>query len=86
MHNEITSLLLDAALLLGVGMSVVFIFLSILIAVIHGIRMLDNALPNTEVAAVAATKRKPAATDVSPAIVAAVTSAIHQYRKDKSNN
>jgi oxaloacetate decarboxylase (Na+ extruding) subunit gamma len=84
MQTDITSLLMDAALLLAVGMSVVFVFLSILIVVILGIRRLDNALP--AVAADKPLQRGSGSTTqtegVPPSVVAAITAAVHQYRQN----
>ena len=48
MTNDISTLLLDAAILLIVGMSVVFVFLTILIFAIHAIEWISNQLPSEQ--------------------------------------
>jgi len=88
MHTEIASMLNEAASLLLVGMSVVFIFLSLLIGAIYLIawvcakhpgvqdslasRIPGQALPST-----------PSTQNVSPSTVAAIGAAIHQHRNAK---
>lgn len=81
MQNQITALLMDAALLLLVGMTVVFTFLSIMIVVIHLIRLLDNKLPKPELSLGRASTQPTSQSNVSPAIVAAISAAVHQHRQ-----
>lgn len=85
MNNDISTILTDSAVLLLVGMSVVFVFLTILIGAIHLIEWICNKFPDTELAqgasAVSATATQN--NEVSPQVVAAISSAIHQYRNKK---
>ena len=93
MTNNISTILLDAAILLVVGMSVVFVFLTILIFAIHAIEWISNKLPseqsatpvysaNQAVSASQSTAVTP--TDgVSPQVVAAITAAVHQHRNQR---
>lgn len=88
MQANINDLLLEAAILLAVGMSVVFIFLTLLILAINLIAYVSSKYPEQEALSTAprrsnvATNNLPA-TGVSPSVVAAITAAIHQYRKNK---
>lgn len=93
MTNDISTLLLDAAILLVVGMSVVFVFLTILIFAIHAIEWISNKLPSgqpdartfsvnqvvtpSQLAPVTSTE------NVSPQVVAAITAAVHQHRNQR---
>lgn len=85
MTNEISTILWDSAMLLMVGMSVVFVFLTMLIGAIHLIEWICNKFPGEE--SPQSTSPLPAANaaseGVSPQVVAAISSAIHQYRHKK---
>lgn len=83
MSDELSVLLLDSAILLLVGMSVVFIFLTILIFAIHAIEWISNKLPQPEEAPIAAAPVVVAKTQEQPdaKVVAAITAAVHQYRQ-----
>jgi len=80
--------LLEAGVLLGVGMSVVFAFLTLLIGGIHSIAWFARTYPGPETAS---HKAKPSyknnksatPTTVSPNIVAAITAAVHAHRQQK---
>nr|WP_136249919.1 OadG family transporter subunit [Ningiella ruwaisensis] len=81
--------LIEAAMLLGVGMSVVFAFLSLLIAGIHTIAWFVRQYP--EPLPVSATKTKnnknqSSTTTVKPDIVAAISAAIHTHQKKNKQN
>ena len=83
MSQDISSLLTDAAVLLLVGMSVVFFFLSLLIIAIQGIawfcrRFSDTAEAPREM--VKAQQNPSPQAPIDPAVIAAVTAAVHQYR------
>lgn len=90
MHNDVTSLLLEAATLLLVGMSVVFVFLSTLIGAVTGIAWLCAKYPANEAAASAALamSNRPSPAPQSPQhiplpVIAAITAAIAQYRRPR---
>lgn len=75
--TSISDQLLDALGVMIMGMSLVFIFLSILII---GIKIVAR-LCHSDIQPVAATVPSYApATTLDPKLVAAITSAIHQYR------
>ncbi|GGD66534.1 OadG family protein [Lacimicrobium alkaliphilum] len=80
MTPELVSQLQDAGLLLLVGMVVVFIFLVLLIGAVHLISLFCRKFPGAATAATEA--RFPVARKgPSPALAAAITTAVHQYRK-----
>lgn len=86
MQANISDLLVEAATLLLVGMSVVFLFLSLLIGAIQFISALNSRFPSKEVelssSNMARTNIKPHVPDGVPqSTVAAITAAIHQFRK-----
>lgn len=82
--------LLEAGLLLGVGMTVVFCFLTLLIGGIHSIAWFARTFPEPEQAS---SKKHPSYTQtknnnktatpttVNPTIIAAITAAVHTHRK-----
>ena len=90
MTNDISALLLDSAILLVVGMSVVFVFLTILIFAIHAIEWFANKLPSEESVTnksvtpsfQSAPTAAPAGSNVDPKVVAAITAAVHQHRSN----
>ncbi|MCC4863687.1 oxaloacetate decarboxylase subunit gamma [Vibrio splendidus] len=79
--TNIGSLLGDAATLMITGMSVVFIFLTILV---YLVRLMSKLVPEEVPEPIAAPKKikksqsNPSA--VSPQVVAAISTAVHQYR------
>ncbi|UPR57693.1 oxaloacetate decarboxylase subunit gamma [Vibrio sp. ED004] len=79
--TNIGSLLGDAATLMITGMSVVFIFLTILV---YLVRLMSKLVPEEVPEPIAAPKKiqksqsNPSA--VSPQVVAAISVAVHQYR------
>lgn len=84
MTDELTVLLLDSAILLVVGMSVVFIFLTILIFAIHAIEWVSNNLPQPEepeTASPAPVVTANVTSQPDTQVVAAITAAVHQYRQ-----
>lgn len=84
MQPEISTLLIDAGSLLVVGMVAVFIFLTLLIFAVHLIAKLHTILPQT-----APEHTSPAASPVtthddeqpSQATIAAISAAVHAYRR-----
>ena len=79
--TNIGSLLGDAATLMITGMSVVFIFLTILV---YLVRLMSKLVPEEVPEPIAAPKKikksqsNPSA--VSPQVVVAISAAVHQYR------
>ncbi|WP_088332184.1 OadG family transporter subunit [Lacimicrobium sp. SS2-24] len=80
MTPELSSQLQDAGLLLVVGMVVVFTFLGLLIGAVSLIsvycRKFPGAAPSETQGRIPVSRK-----GLSPAVVAAITSAVHQYRK-----
>ena len=81
---DVTALLFTAFTLLGVGMTFVFLFLGLLLIAVKLLeRYVPADLPVTQ-------KRKKTRTNtstvstVSPLLVAAITTAVQQYRKTES--
>lgn len=85
MSSDVSSLLLESAMLLLVGMSVVFVFLSMLIVVVMGISKFAAKYPEPEaVNKIPERKLKPQEHQgISPAVVSAITAAVHQHRKNR---
>ncbi|MDO6642065.1 MULTISPECIES: OadG family transporter subunit [unclassified Shewanella] len=79
MTSSISEQLLDALGMMIMGMSLVFIFLSILIIGINLVARLCQS-DIQPVVANAPTPVPAAATSIDPKLIAAITSAIHQYR------
>ena len=76
---DITESLFTALTLLGLGMAFVYMFLGLLFVCIH---LMAKYIPADLI--VVAPKRKkaaPAQAQVSPQVIAAITSAVKQYRK-----
>jgi oxaloacetate decarboxylase gamma subunit len=85
MSTQMNDQLMQAGILFGVGMSVVFAFLILLIAGIHGIAWFCRKYPSTEVISHAAQNctiqnNKKSTTSVSPQVAAAITAAVHTHR------
>lgn len=79
--THIGSLLVDAATLMVTGMSVVFIFLTILVYVV---RLMSKLVPEEVPAPITPTTQNKKVTSepsaISPSVVAAISAAVHQYR------
>jgi len=82
MQTGISEALIEAAMLLAVGMVVVFAFLSLLILVIKLIARVSNQYPQTNTNLEAGIKTGAPPATVSPAVVSAITAAIYQYKKN----
>lgn len=79
---DITKLLLTALQLLGLGMGFVFLFLGLLMVIVN---IMAKYIPQDE--PVADKKRTPESSTgavINPAIIAAITTAVHQYHKTKT--
>jgi oxaloacetate decarboxylase gamma subunit len=84
-----TDQLAEAGILMGVGMTVVFAFLTLLIGGIHGIAWFANLFPQPEVATHKNSKPKynqnnknnSTPTTVDPSIVAAISAAVNAHRR-----
>ncbi|WP_416305838.1 OadG family transporter subunit [Neptunicella sp. SCSIO 80796] len=81
MENDIATLLNEAALLMVVGMVVVFLFLVLLIGAVNLIAAICAKFPDTDIPSTPT--RTPVASNkaVSANIVAAISAAIHQHRQ-----
>ena len=80
MDPNVSSLLQDAALLLVIGMLVVFIFLTILIGAVNLISLICRRFPEARPPQ-HEFKTSSASKELSPAVVAAISAAVHQYRQ-----
>lgn len=84
MQNSVFTLLNESLWLLGIGMVVVFLFLSMLIGAIKLIQILCYVEPEE---APAPSANQPstgiAAEGIAPHVVAAITAAVHQHRQSK---
>ena len=86
MQTNVSGLLVEAGTLLLVGMSVVFVFLTLLIGAINLIAMICSKFPEDDTqkpyARVGASRdNNKNQNQISPATVAAISAAVHQYRK-----
>lgn len=76
-EQQVSVLLLDAATLMVVGMGVVFSFLMLLVLAVQGMsRLLKNSVEQVPVAVAAVQS-----SGISPAVVAAISSAIEHHQK-----
>lgn len=77
---DISGLLLEAGQLMLIGMLVVFTFLGILVFVTKGLEMfaVEEPTPSTPTSSGTASSSQGA---IPPQTVAAITAAVHQYRK-----
>ncbi|MFT4731641.1 MAG: oxaloacetate decarboxylase gamma subunit [Gammaproteobacteria bacterium] len=86
MSIQMTDQLIEAGVLLGVGMSVVFAFLILLIGGIHAIAWFCRKFPSDVVTPQASQNRvvqnnnRKSPTSVSPQVAAAITAAVHTHR------
>ncbi len=79
--TNIGSLLGDAAVLMLTGMTVVFIFLTILVFLVRLLsKLVPEEAPQPSIAPAQAKKIQPSTSGVQPQVVAAISAAIHQYR------
>lgn len=79
---NVTELLMEAGILMIVGMAVVFVFLTILIFATRGLTAFANAFPEPESSTPAPRRpTKSAKSDNSQQVVAAISAAVQQYRK-----
>lgn len=76
----ITDLLLEAATLMLIGMATVFIFLLLLVLLMIAMSSVLRRFTPVKVAG-NATKSDITSGGVSPAVVAAISAAVHQYRQ-----
>jgi oxaloacetate decarboxylase gamma subunit len=86
MHTELASMLSEAATLMLVGMSVVFIFLSLLIGAINLIAWICAKYPDAQdgfAAPAQVVSSSPSTQNVSPSTLAVISAAIHQHRNAK---
>lgn len=87
MQTTVPELLMEAANLLLVGMSVVFIFLTLLIGAVQLIAYINSRLPEETVAVPAPKPPVQRQTVNSGAVgdstIAAISAAIHQYRQSR---
>lgn len=86
MTEEISAILWESAMLLLVGMSVVFVFLIMLIGAIVLIEKICAKFPDelnddTATIAPATDAHSQGASTVTPQVVAAITAAVQQHRK-----
>ncbi|QXO16951.1 MULTISPECIES: oxaloacetate decarboxylase subunit gamma [Vibrio] len=79
--TNIGSLLVDAATLMVTGMTVVFLFLTILVYLVRLMsKWVPQEVPQPIVSKSPAKKMQPASAAVSPQVVAAISAAVHQHR------
>ncbi|MBU2881070.1 OadG family protein [Psychrosphaera sp. B3R10] len=79
---NVTELLVEAGILMVVGMSVVFVFLTILIFATKGLTSFVQSFPEPETSTPAPRRNTHSATgDTSQQVVAAISAAIKQHRK-----
>lgn len=85
MQTSISDLLIEAANLMVVGMVVVFVFLTLLIGAVTLIAAINRKFPEEVVTAQPArAQRKVSNEKISTSVpVAAITAAVHQYRKNR---
>ncbi|MGS0682490.1 OadG family protein [Shewanella sp. 125m-7] len=79
--DSISGQLYDALGIMVLGMTLVFVFLSILILAINLVARKFGPLPQQDVSQVPSTQPQSGQASVSPLIAAVITAAIHQHRK-----
>lgn len=78
----VAELLLEAASLMLIGMGAVFAFLLLLVFIVQLIsRVMQRYFPAKATASTAVTT--PGSSGPSPAVIAAISTAIHQYRQQQ---
>ncbi|MFT4940492.1 MAG: oxaloacetate decarboxylase gamma subunit [Paraglaciecola sp.] len=85
MHTELADMLTEAATLLLIGMSMVFIFLSLLIGAVNLIAWISAKSPETQNKIITKQASRNVAgssttQNICPSTVAAISAAIHQHR------
>ena len=85
MHTELADMLTEAATLMLVGMSMVFIFLSLLIGAVNLIAWICSKSPESQEQTMTRQSSRhspdsPSTQNISPSTVAAISAAIHQHR------
>jgi len=84
---DINQLLLTALQLLGLGMAFVFLFLGLLMVVVNLMAKYipaDQPVANNKRTQQSPAKISSTETAINPAIIAAITTAVHQYHKTKT--
>jgi len=84
---DINQLLLTALQLLGLGMAFVFLFLGLLMVVVNLMAKYipaDQPVTNKKRAQQNPAKTSSTESGINPAIIAAITTAVHQYQKTKT--
>jgi oxaloacetate decarboxylase gamma subunit len=79
---DINQLLFAALQLLGLGMGFVFLFLGLLMIIVN---LMAKYIPADQpVAKKKITQQSATGSAINPAIIAAITTAVHQYHKTKT--
>jgi oxaloacetate decarboxylase gamma subunit len=79
---DIVKLLLTALELLGLGMGFVFLFLGLLMVIVN---LMAKYIPAEQpVADKKRAQQSSVEPEINPAIIAAITTAVHQYHKTKT--
>lgn len=84
---DITQLLLTALQLLGLGMAFVFLFLGLLMVVVNLMAKYipaDQPVANKKRAEQSPAEMSSTGAAINPALIAAITTAVHQYHKTKT--
>ncbi|GAC14099.1 OadG family protein [Aliiglaciecola lipolytica] len=87
MQTSISELLVEAANLMVVGMVVVFVFLTLLIGAVNLIAAVNRRFPEEVISAPSArSPRNTVKENTNSSVpVAAITAAVHQYRKNRKS-
>lgn len=83
MTQSVAGLLLDAATLMVIGMSVVFLFLAALIGAVNLIAWLAKQFPESAITSTQQGNTAASSNVPSAALVAVITAAIQQHRANK---
>ncbi|MFT6926189.1 MAG: oxaloacetate decarboxylase gamma subunit [Psychromonas sp.] len=84
---DINQLLLTALQLLGLGMAFVFLFLGLLMVVVNLMAKYipaDQPVVNKKRVQQSPATMSSAESSINPALIAAITTAVHQYHKTKT--
>ncbi|MFB9137102.1 oxaloacetate decarboxylase subunit gamma [Vibrio sp. AK197] len=83
--ENIGSLLADAATLMVTGMAVVYLFLTVLVYLVQLMsKLVSEEQPEPATQPLASKTTIPTATGVNPKLIAAISSAVHQYRNSSA--